>query len=143
MRLPTFKAKCASCGQEFAHPSLGDFSYGSFLFWGIRGTVFGHFAALDSAVWKLVESMLSPQIDEDARGPLIQGACAALADPIDGQPLVNRHVCPHCHSSNWEWWEGDKVGLVEVLEVSFTRLLSLSESGQRALVMASIGEAAA
>jgi hypothetical protein len=143
MRVPTFKAKCASCDSEFAHPSLGDSSYGSFLFTGIRGTVFGHYQTFDDAIWDLVESMLPPETDELARAHLIQATCATLADPIEDQFLVNHHVCPICHSSNWAWWEGEKVDFVEVPEVTFTRILSLTESRRKAVVMACIGEAAA
>lgn len=138
MHVQTYKAKCASCKSEFSHPSLGDFSYGSFLFTGVRGTAFGIMRALDHVVWKLVEPTLPPEIGSEARGELIQATCAALADPIDDQPLVNHHVCPICHSSHWDWWEGEKAGIVEVPDVAFTRLLSLPEIGQKAAVVACV-----
>ena len=31
--ISTFMAKCGSCGAEFEHPSLGDFSYGEIIFY--------------------------------------------------------------------------------------------------------------
>jgi hypothetical protein len=140
MKVPTFKAKCSACSSEFDSPSLGDFSYGSFLFTGIDGTAFGVYHSSDSTVWDLVESMLSGELDEFARGRFIQETCATLADPIDNQLLVNRHVCPSCQSSNWEWWEGEKAGFVDVPEVTFARFLSLPESRQKAAILACIGE---
>lgn len=136
MAISTFKAKCASCGGEFSHPSLGDFAYGEFLFTGEEGTVYCHFKSLDHPVWGLVERILSSQVATADRGATIQAACAALADPIKGQRFVNGHVCPICQSSSWESWEGERVGSTDVPEAAFTQVLLLPLHEQEAAVLA-------
>jgi hypothetical protein len=143
MRVATFKAKCASCRSEFAHPSLGELSYGNFLFTGTNGTVFCYFNALGHPIWDLVDRTLSSVLASADRGAAIQATCAALADPQDDQSFLNSRVCPSCRSSDWEWWEGEKVGEVEVPDATFNRISSLSRQDQVAAVLACAGGHAA
>ena len=138
MQIATSKAKCASCGAAFLTPDLGEFSYGQALFRGEKGNVFAYFNAVGHPVWEFVESVLPSAGDDRTRiaiGARIQAACAHIADPVNGQQLVNEHVCPVCQSSKLEWWGGERVGLMEVADVSYKHFLSQPEIERRRLIL--------
>jgi len=138
--MTTFAAKCGNCGHEFSCPVLSDFAYGSFLFTGECGTVFAHFFAIDHPVWDFMANILPSVGEGDAaesrQGDRIQAACAHFADPVEGQRLVNKHVCPACRSSTWEWWGGAETGVSDVAEVSYVEFMCLPEAERRHAVWA-------
>jgi Zn finger protein HypA/HybF involved in hydrogenase expression len=121
------EAKCASCGQLFSHPSLGDFSYGEVVLCTVDGKhfataeAFGEFAQRVSA---LVKSSSSASF-----WPVL----ASLADPISGQSLTHVVHCPHCGSKNLEYWDGRRTGSVAVPAATFavTSLLSPESLAKR------------
>jgi hypothetical protein len=131
MEVATFEARCAGCLEKFSYPDLGDFAYGSFVFTGERGNVHAYYEALGCPVWDfiapVVESCLSGVAERD-HGKWIQTTCAGVADPIDGQRLCRRHVCPLCQSSQWSYWQGQRTGSVHLPEVTFKGFLSLQEA---------------
>jgi hypothetical protein len=141
MKVATFTAKCGRCRAEFSCPGLGDFVYGQFLFTGELGTVFAHFAAVRHPVWEFIRSILTApgdrsddETEERELGSRIQAACAHFADRIAGQRLVNHRVCPVCQSSDWEWWQGERVGWLEVPAASYNGFLAMPEAERRRLV---------
>jgi hypothetical protein len=138
MQIATSKAKCASCGSEFSSPYLSDFSYGEFLFTGEKGNVFAYFNAIGHPVWEFVKSAFPSGGDDRGRkalGARIQAGCAYIADPVNGQQLVDQHVCPMCQSRNWEWWGGERVGWIEVADVTYKNFLSQPETERRRVIL--------
>jgi hypothetical protein len=138
MKLETIESKCMDCGKKFSCPDLGDFAYGSFVFSGEKGGVFGRFNALGNPAWDFIGTVLkqngSGRQAECDYGERLQAACAHFADAIKGQRLVNHRVCPRCFSANVEWGLPLKES-VEVPEVSHGEFLSQPESvrGQKVL----------
>lgn len=118
--LPLLEAKCNDCGQLFGHPSLGDFAYGEALLCTVDGK---HYATVDAfsefptRVHALVKS---------AGATSLWHALAALADPVAGQQLAPGVRCPHCTSSNLEYWGGRQVGIACVPQASFAAVATLS-----------------
>ena len=110
--IPTFEAKCGDCGEIFSRPELGDFSYGE----AILSTADGRTFATVSGFGDFQERVATL-----VKGKSIWPALAALADPIDDQPLVSSSVCPSCLGSNLAYWAGKKVGLMQVEEAGFTQ----------------------
>jgi len=133
MEIALCKAKCASCGAEFSQPELGDFAYGAFVFTGERGTVHAYFEVFEvpAPVWNFLEDVL-PQPHS---GELLQGACAHFADPVTGQRLSNKFICPKCQSSNLAYWGGERTGFAEVPEASFSQFMGLPKSERRRLAL--------
>ena len=138
MKLEVVELKCMDCGKKFSSPKLGDFSYGSFVFYGEKGGVSGYFQALENPVWDFMTTVFKKngsgrQADCDY-GDRIQAACAHFADAIKGQRLCNNQVCPRCYSANIE--EVCKLNeIVEVHEVSHVEFLSLPASVRRQKVL--------
>lgn len=130
MKIGLFEARCADCCTSFAKPELGDFAYGRFLFTGHRGTVHAHFETIEHPVWALLEAAVPALNDRTRQGRLIQDACAHFADTVEGQRLLNQHVCPKCYSHSLASWDGRKVGETEVPIACFDRLLSLPSTEQ-------------
>src|SRR4051812_5969262 len=93
MKVNMFKGRCKLCAKEFPCPGLGEFSYGSFLFTGEKGTVFAILHSLNHPVWDYLESTLPLQKKGLSRqsdlenGEWIQAACAYFADHIKEQRL--------------------------------------------------------
>ena len=126
----TFEARCADCGNTFPAPLLGDFSYGEFLLFGRDGTAYAYLNALNHPMWELADSVIQP-----ADGDAIVRALAAVADPVAGQALCPRHVCPACHSQGeWESWPGRRVGSVDIPTVTFVVFSRLPEEEKRRLL---------
>ena len=117
--IPTFEAKCASCRQTFEHPGLGS-AYGETVFCSTDGK---HYA------WASAFSALAQKIRALPQGHAANAfwqAVAHLADPILGQELVAAICCSHCASTNLEFWEGVRVGVMSVPEASFLGASALS-----------------
>lgn len=117
--IPTFEAKCASCGQTFEHPSLGP-AYGEAILCSFDGK---HYA------WASVFSELPQKIRVLLQGATTNEfweAVAHLADPVLGQELVIPIHCSHCASTNIKFWEGKRVGVMSVPEASFLGASALS-----------------
>lgn len=120
-KLPTFKAKCADCGEIFDHPSLSDMAYGEFLFCSENGKEYAYSSAFEPCA-KLIEVLLPDSCDAD----LFQAALAKLSDPILGQQLTTQIHCPKCCSINLEYWHGEQTGSIWVQGTTYNRLLSLN-----------------
>ena len=138
MRLEAQELKCMDCGKKFSAPGLGDFNYGSFIFVGEKGNVFGRFQALGNPTWDFIDTVLKENQprpkDAIDHGSHVQNACAHFADAIKGQRLCNHHVCPRCCSTNVE----PVCPLKEMLEVpvvTHTEFLSLPEAVRRQRVL--------
>ncbi len=119
----TFKAKCSRCKSEFARPELGDFSYGDTIFTSVSGDTYTYFYAINHPVTDIVEKSLPSKASFFA-------VCAQISDPINGQTFVTGHVCPFCNSREMEYWQGARVGSIELNDASFTEFLSLTEIEQ-------------
>lgn len=139
MKVATYHARCKHCRKDFPYPWLGDFSYGSFLFAGEKGRVFGYGSALNHPVWDFLESVLvkhgsGKQADRD-HAVRLQAAFAHFADWIRGQELCLHDVCPECRSSQVDLWPAEYIGTMDVDEVSYSDFLSLPESVRRQKVL--------
>lgn len=121
-RMPTFEARCAKCDSVFAHPHLGDFAYGSFLFCAARG---GRYALCDG--FGTGGRRIQRLLPSDAPVRTLVGVLAALSDPLLGQQLLPGYVCPRCGSSSLQSWAGPRAGTTEVEQVTFNRILLLDE----------------
>lgn len=118
MQRPTHRVLCLECGESFSHPTLSDFAYGQGWFStpdGRRHAQVNGLAEFPSRVGRFVE-------DDD-----FWNALARLADPIDGQRLVNDTRCPHCGSTNLDSWPDEQTGIVEVETVTFERATQLND----------------
>ena len=156
MKLESLEAKCMDCGKKFLTPTLGDQSYGYGIFSGEKGSVFGCFQALDNPAWDFVETTIeknksSKRVIGDLVKNLLKSkktrrqemrnhgekfwvACAYFADPIKGQRLSHRDVCPRCYSSNVEL--GRKLNeVLEVYDVSHREFLSFPETVRKQKVL--------
>jgi Zn finger protein HypA/HybF involved in hydrogenase expression len=138
MKFETAELKCMDCGKKFCSPRLGDFAYGSFVFSGEKGGVFGYFHALENPAWDFMTTVFTKngsgrQADCDY-GERLQAACAYFADAIKGQKLRNHSVCPHCYSANVEE-VGSRNEVVEVPEVSHVEFLSMPGSVRRQKIL--------
>jgi hypothetical protein len=136
VKIETFRASCPKCGRKFSYPWLGDFSYGSFLFAGQKGGVFGYFNSFKSPMWDFVEKVLvvkgSGRDAENLHGTRIQEACAHFADPIKDQTLCAHDVCPKCRGEQMlNLWPTESTGAIEVPEVTHTNFTSLPEDARR------------
>jgi DNA-directed RNA polymerase subunit M/transcription elongation factor TFIIS len=120
--LPTFQAKCGSCGQLFAHPSLGDQAYGETVLCNSDGSAYAWVSAFSKMPQRV--KALMPNMAEG-----FWNVIASMADPIEGKCVSNRIHCPKCSAETLEFWEGDQIGSAEVPEATFqvTEALSLSE----------------
>ena len=123
MKIALLEAKCGACGFEFAHPQLSDFSYGQFVFTGELGTVYA-FIEVPNPVWMMLDSALKSTNSRKDQGALLQAAAAHFADPIDGQRLLRRPVCPKCQSSELASWSGIKQGEADIPRASYDAFVS-------------------
>ena len=139
MKSALFEAQCEHCRYSFSQPHLSNFNYVDFLFTGEKGTVYGYFYAIDNPVWNYVDSLFSiygnSAKSREGVGAILQTACAYLADPIEGQRLRNRSVCPICQSARIKIVEENCVGLLEIPSVSFSSFMSMSDSARQQLVL--------
>ncbi|HXA47941.1 MAG TPA: hypothetical protein VNW52_09955 [Burkholderiaceae bacterium] len=118
----TFEAKCAKCGSQFEHPSFGDFTYGEIILYTIDGLQKA-WANAFSAFPQRVKSMLDPP-----RSKKFWEILASVADPIDGQKLVAKIVCPNCASDHMDYWNGKQIGVTPIQEATFSHLCELDDA---------------
>ena len=139
MKFETTEIKCMDCGKKFLGPALGGHSYGSFIFSGEKGNVFGYFQACENPAWNFMETVIKQKgVGYKAKcnhGERLQAACAYFADAINGQRLKNNHACPCCFSTNTHSTSHERVGVVEVSNVSHLEFMSWPESIRRAKVL--------
>jgi hypothetical protein len=139
MKFETTEVTCKDCGKKFLVPCLGDFSYGSFIFSGESGSVFGCFQALDNPAWNFIETVINNRVAGDRaaceHGERLQTACAYFADAIEGQRLRNHEVCPRCHSDKIHFESCGRVGVIEIPDVSHVGFLAMPESVRRQKVL--------
>ena len=119
--VPTFEAKCARCASQFDHPIFGDFTYGEIIFYTIDGKQKA-WASAFSAFPQRVKSMI-----DSSRSRQFWDILASFADPIMGQKLVARIVCPNCTSDCMEYWCGRQIGVELVQEAMFLNSSKLDE----------------
>jgi hypothetical protein len=145
MRIATVLACCAECGTTFSYPELDDFVYGTFVLTGERGTVFACLEALGHPVFELVRRVVD-ESDQAAAyetaGVEIAEICARLANPVESQNLVAHHVCPVCQSANWKSWDGDRTGLADIPDASYSDFLALPALEQRQRILGTAGAVA-
>ena len=127
MKIGLFEARCAACDAVFSKPELSDFAYGEFLFTGELGSVHAYFHAINHPLWTWLEDLLPASMDDTEQGRLLREACAHFADRVEGQRLLDGHVCPKCLSHSLASWSGPRRGEAEIPMASFTRFSSLSE----------------
>jgi hypothetical protein len=134
MMVSTHRARCGKCGAEFSYPWLGDFSYGSFLFAGEKGGVFGYFCGLSSPVWEFISTVLVKQgqrtrtvLKRGEQAVRIQAACAEFADTINGQRLCFHEVCPMCQFGKLDLWPAESTGTIAVGDVTHATFMSMPE----------------
>jgi hypothetical protein len=121
-------AKCASCGQQFSHPSLGDFAYGEVVFCTSDGR---HYAAADAfgEFAQRLKGLIVPNSSISFWSIL-----ASLADPISGQNLAHSIICPNCKSDRLEYWGGQKTGAADVPAATFVTASALSSESLAKIV---------
>jgi hypothetical protein len=118
--IATFEAKCGNCGRCFSHPSLGDLVYGEVVLCSLNGS---HYATA-SAFTEFCERVSALIRPEHKRS--YWSIVASLADPISDQPLSSSLRCPHCASAQLEYWDGKKLGVMQVPEATFRSAMGLS-----------------
>jgi len=111
------QAKCSNCGQIFAPPDLGDFSYGESLFSTVDGKHFAWVSAFSDFPQRVKSCFDKSPIPREAGA--FWKVLAALADSVEGQSLSTGLHCGHCGSGNLAFWGGDRVGFASVPEVCF------------------------
>ncbi len=124
--IATFEAKCADCGEVFAAPCLGDFTYGQFLLFGIQGTVFRYLDAIDCPIFELAASVMLRNSDKH-----VCDVVASVADLADGQRMTAKQICPKCHSDHWARWDGRRMGEVVIPDATFDAFNRLSDEMKR------------
>ncbi len=129
--ISTFTTQCGNCTHTFAVPELSDFSYGDALLRGEYGTVHAYLNMIGHPVCERIASEIAA-IPIDLLLPI----AAVLADPIQGQRLKPGHICPRCQSTHMKSWAGDKIGVVDVPDVTFTQFNALPALQQRARIRA-------
>ena len=111
--IPTFEAKCARCKSQFGHPSFGDFTYGENIFYTIDGK---------QKVWVSAFSTFPQRVNsvlDSSRSKGFWDILATFADPVIGQELVARIVCPNCSCDRMDFWNGKQIGVEAVQEAMF------------------------
>ena len=126
--IPLLEAKCASCGQLFSHPSLGDFSYGEV----VLCTTDGHHYATADAFGEFARRLT--KLIDPSSSTTFWSILASLADPISGQILVHSIHCPSCKSSKLEYWDGHKTGVIDVPAATFAVASVLSSESLTQIV---------
>lgn len=111
--IPSFTAKCQKCGYIFLRPSLGDHVYGKKILSTLDGKIYAIVDAFDDFPQRLA-TLLGHTFQEN-----FWDIVAFLADPIAGQPLVAKIICPNCLSNALSFWEGDRSSPARVCEVTF------------------------
>lgn len=109
----TFQAKCRDCSHVFDHPSLGEHAYGEVLLCSNNGLAYVWVSAF-SVLPKKVASLMP-----NARAEDFWKIVAALADPVEGQKLGSGVHCTSCSSGVLEFWEGERLGSMEIAEGTF------------------------
>ncbi|WP_348945345.1 hypothetical protein ABHF33_01710 [Chitinibacter sp. FCG-7] len=125
--ISTYLAKCGNCKQIFAHPSLGDFAYGEIIFCSIDGQQYTHASAFSEFAQKI--SRLMPDNSSD-----FWDVIASLVDSIEDRKYSPHIHCLFCSSDNIEFWEGERIGVMNVSEASFLAAAALPEHELKLLV---------
>ena len=131
-RVQFYEASCLHCKRTFSVPLLGDQSYGQFIFHGERGGVFGYLFAFDEPAWeditdRLRQTRLYITSQNRADSDRFQRVIAASADPVSGQSLALRPVCPSCHSDNILYGDSKPLEIREIPYVTFNAYQRLSD----------------
>jgi hypothetical protein len=126
--LALLEACCAGCGDVFLHPALGDHVYGEALLCSADGHHVAVANAFD-ALPRRVAALLPDGIDHRF-WPVL----AALADPIDGQPLVHGLRCPQCGGAQLHWHDGERRGTQPVGNAGFAAAAGLSDVDLQAAI---------
>ena len=116
------EAKCKRCGAIFGHADLGSSAYGEVVLSTNDGQQF-----LVASAWSAFAQRVSAEMPQDSPKSLWQ-VLAALAEPVNGKPLVHAIVCPRCGSTELDYWGGSKVGSVVCADASFLQSESLSQA---------------
>jgi hypothetical protein len=119
--LSTYEAKCRACGSTFAHPSLGDLTYGEMLFCSQNGRSYVAANGLSSFAQR-VRHVLGDSQSKDFWRIL-----AALTIQADGVPYTIEIRCPVCCAAELEYWDGDELGMVAVPDATFPDELLINE----------------
>jgi len=125
-----FQGKCGECRTEFGLPSLGDFTYGSVIFSGNKGTVFGHLHLINSSIVGEIREILQSLKKEQLYERSLQNLLVKVADPIDGQRLQTKQTCPSCGSLNLSLDEARMLEDKEIPLITFHRFLSQDEAAR-------------
>lgn len=121
-KISLFRAKCKCCGKHFEHPSVGDFAYGEYVLY----TTDGKHQVLASAFGEFAEKV-GALFSSSVAGSFC-AALAKLADPVQGTQLTPNIHCPHCASTELEYWEGERVGFTALPEATFLKASLLSDA---------------
>ena len=121
-------AKCGSCGAEFEHPSIGDFSYGEIIFYTEDGKNQAYANAFDSFPQKIKDILDTLGLNA------FWDTLATISDPVCGQQLVSSIRCSSCSSQIIEYWEGERVGEKIIPDVSYEFSSQLNKVQLLALV---------
>jgi hypothetical protein len=116
-----FEAKCATCGEVFGLPSLGDMSYGSAILTSVDGQahlVADAFSDFPQRLKKLLG---------DSSAKAFWSNLALLADAVNGKSLACSQVCPRCQSTRLEYWDGSRLGEVKLAGATFLAASELSD----------------
>ncbi len=135
--VPLFQAHCDDCDNNFSTPRLSEFEYGSFIFYGLSGRVFGLFEAIGHPIWQAAELLIIDRLSEqnkDQSPRSIQEALAKLADPIENNPLTLSRICPVCQSTQNEYDESVKQGEIELPIVTFEKYFAMDVTQRKTFV---------
>lgn len=119
---------CATCGHVFAHPALGDHVYGEALLCSADGRHFAVANAFDALPQRV--AALLPDGADARFWPVL----AALANPIEGQPLAHGLRCPQCGGSQLRYRDGDRLGAQPVADAGFGAAMALTDVDLQAVI---------
>jgi hypothetical protein len=122
MKLSTFEAKCDECKTTFAHPSFGDQAYGQYIFCTSDGKQSVHANAFEPPAKKIEQALAVGQLQT----PFVD-ALARCADPMGELRFGARIRCPNCGSERLAYWEGRRIGTMDVPAATYVDVLSLTE----------------
>lgn len=131
------QVSCDDCKNKFNAPVLSDFEYGSLLFYGINGRVYGLFDAINNSILDSVKIMLSDLGTTrrlTANTQLLQLLVAQLADPIENIPLTIYCVCPYCQSNKTHIEGAKYCETINIPTVTFEKYLMLNTEQQKQLI---------
>jgi hypothetical protein len=143
MKVSTIIAKCRFWGHKFEMPSLGDFSYGDFIYSDGKGKKFKYFSGINNEYWDFVNQTLEvSRIKAENRGDAIQKIIGLIADfeESEGHYQNERVICPVCGKKVLHFNRDKIVSTIDIDELSFNRYSKLTTQEKENEILSLVNE---